>query len=220
MISDRPDTNSPEEVYVWIWLPCATAPVVAGRIAPDGERLIFNYGQSYLDRSDRIPICEPELPLRSGAIAPEAGLSMAGCLRDAAPDAWGRRVILNRTFGRKGKVVDTAALDELTHLLESGSDRIGALDFQHSPSEYVPRAVQAATLEELQRAAGKVEKGEPLAPGPDRALFHASSLGGAPEGDDPGRRHEDDRQVLVFDRHLQRGEGGICRHAPCCQGGA
>ena len=30
---------------------------------------------------------------------------MAGCLRDAAPDAWGRRVILNRTFGRKGKDV-------------------------------------------------------------------------------------------------------------------
>ena len=143
MTSDRPDTKAPEEAYVWIWLPGATAPVVAGRIARDGERLIFNYGQSYLDRKDRIPIYEPELPLRNGAIAPEAGLSMAGCLRDAAPDAWGRRVILNRTFGRKGKDVDTAALDELTYLLESGSDRIGALDFQHSPSEYVPRAVSA-----------------------------------------------------------------------------
>ena len=89
MTSDRRDTKAPEEAYVWIWLPGATAPVVAGRIARDGERLIFNYGQSYLDRNDRIPIYEPELPLRSGAIAPEVGLSMAGCLRDAAPDAWG-----------------------------------------------------------------------------------------------------------------------------------
>ena len=179
MTSDRPDTKAPEEAYVWIWLPGATAPVVAGRIARDGERLIFNYGQSYLDRKDRIPIYEPELPLRGGAIAPEAGLSMAGCLRDGAPDAWGRRVILNRTFGHKGNDVDTAALDELTYLLVSGSDRIGALDFQHSPSEYVPRAVQAATLEELLSAAEKVEKGEPLPPDLDQALLHGTSLGGA-----------------------------------------
>ena len=179
MISDRPDTKAPEDAYVWIWLPGATAPVVAGRIARDGERLIFNYGQSYLDRHDRIPIYEPELPLRSGAIAPEPGLNMAGCLRDTAPDAWGRRVILNRIFGHKGKDVDTAALDELTYLLESGSDRIGALDFQHSPSEYVPRAVQTATLEELLSAVEKVENGVPLTPGLDRALFHGTSLGGA-----------------------------------------
>ena len=179
MTSDRPDTNAPEEAYVWIWLPGATVPVVAGRIARDGGRLIFNYGRSYLDRNDGIPIYEPELPLRSRAIAPEAGLSMAGCLRDAAPDAWGRRVILNRTFGRKGKDVDIAALDELTCLLASGSDRTGALDFQHSPSEYVPRAVQAATLEELLSAAEKVEQGVPLTPELDLALFHGTSLGGA-----------------------------------------
>ncbi len=179
MTSKRPSTKAPKEAYVWIWLPDATEPVVAGRIARDGGRLIFNYGQSYLDRNDRIPIYEPELPLRSGAIAPEAGLSMAGCLRDAAPDAWGRRVILNRTFGRKGKDVDIAALDELTYLLESGSDRIGALDFQRSPSEYVPRAVQTATLEELLSAAEKVEKGVPLTPDLDQALFHGTSLGGA-----------------------------------------
>ncbi|MDE0419169.1 MAG: HipA domain-containing protein [bacterium] len=179
MISDRFGTKAPEEAYVWIWLPGATAPVVAGRIAHDGERLSFNYGQSFLDRNGRIPIHAPELPLREGAIAPSVGLSMAGCLRDAAPDAWGRRVILNRTFGHKSKNDDTAALDELTYLLESGSDRIGALDFQRSPSEYVPRAFQAATLEELLSAAGKVEKGEPLTPDLDRALLHGTSVGGA-----------------------------------------
>ncbi|WP_419909123.1 type II toxin-antitoxin system HipA family toxin [Hoeflea sp.] len=179
MTSDRPDTKAPDEAYVWIWLPGATEPVVAGRIAREGDRIIFNYGQSYLERNDRIPIYEPELPLRSGAIAPEAELSMAGCLRDAAPDAWGRRVILNRTFRRKSKDVDIAALDELTYLLESGSDRIGALDFQRSPSVYEPRAAQTATLEELLSAAEKVDKGVPLTPDLDQALFHGSSLGGA-----------------------------------------
>ena len=179
MISERPDTKTPDEAYVWIWLPGATEPVVAGRIARDGERMLFNYGQSYLGRNDRMPIYEPELPLRSGAIPPETGLSLAGCLRDAAPDAWGRRVILNRTFGRKSKNVDTGALDELTYLLESGSDRVGALDFQHSPAEYEPRTVQTATLEELLSAAEKVEKGVALTPDLDQALFHGTSLGGA-----------------------------------------
>jgi len=179
MNSERPRKEAPEEAYVWIWLPDATEPVVAGRIARDGDHLIFNYGQSYLNRDDAIPIYEPELPLRSGAIPPEAGLSMAGCLRDGAPDAWGRRVILNRTFGRKSKDVDTGALDELTYLLESGSDRIGALDFQRSPSKYVPRVVQTTTLEDLLSAAEKVEKGVPLTPDLDQALFHGTSLGGA-----------------------------------------
>lgn len=179
MTSDRPDTDAPEEAYVWIWLPGATEPVIAGRIARDGERLFFNYGQTYLERREAIPIFEPELPLRSGAIAPGAGLNMAGCLRDAAPDAWGRRVILNRAFGSEGQDVDIAALDELTYLLKSGSDRIGALDFQRSPSRYEARAVQTATLEELLSAAEKVEKGVPLTPDLDQALFHGTSLGGA-----------------------------------------
>ena len=179
MTSDHPDTKVSEEAYVWIWLPGATAPVVAGRIARDGNRLIFNYGQSYLDLDARIPIYEPELPLRSGAITPGAGLSMPGCLRDAAPDAWGRRVILNRIFGHKDKDVDITVLDELTYLLQSGSDRIGALDFQHSPVEYVPRVAQNPMLEELLSAVEKVEKGEPLTPDLDQALLHGTSLGGA-----------------------------------------
>lgn len=129
----------------------------------------------------------PELPLKRGAILPEAGLSMAGCLRDGAPDAWGRRVILNRIFGRNSKDIDIGELDELTYLLASGSDRIGALDFQRSPSEYIPRTVQTATLKVLLSAAEKVKKGVPLTPELDQALFHGTSLGGAVEGDDAGR---------------------------------
>lgn len=179
MTSERPDEKAPDEVYVWIWLPGRTEPIVAGRIARDGDRLVFNYGQSYLDRDERIPIYEPELPLKRGAIVPEVGLSMAGCLRDGSPDAWGRSVILNRTFGGKSKDIDIGTLDELTYLLESGSDRIGALDFQRSASEYVPRVVQMAALEELLTAAEKVEKGVPLTRDLDEALFHGTSLGGA-----------------------------------------
>ena len=168
-----------EEAYVWAWLPGAAEPVVAGRLVRDDGDLIFNYGRSYLERSEAIPLYLPELPLKVGALPPEGGLVMAGCLRDASPDSWGRRVILNSLFGIKGRNADIDAVDELTYLLESGSDRIGALDFQLSPTEYVPRTAQAAKLDELQSAAEKIAAGIPLTSPLDRALLHGSSLGGA-----------------------------------------
>lgn len=174
-----PHEKAIEEAYVWLWLPEALEPVVAGRLERDGDRLIFNYGQSYLDRDDAIAIYEPELPLRRGTIPPQAGLGMAGCLRDGAPDAWGRRVILNRVLGAQGRDADVDTLDELTYLLQSGSDRIGALDFQNSPRNYVARSGQTATLEELLAAASKIERGVPLSPALDQPLFHGSSIGGA-----------------------------------------
>jgi len=44
---------------------------------------------------------------------------MPGCIRDSAPDAWGRRVLINKSLGLKGADADSAQLDELTYLLES-----------------------------------------------------------------------------------------------------
>jgi serine/threonine-protein kinase HipA len=167
------------EAFAWIWLPAATKPVVAGRLYVDGDELLFNYGQSYLARADAIPIYLPELPLRPGALPLLEGLSMPGCLRDAAPDAWGRRVILNQKFGKKGAKLDGLDLSELVFLLESGSDRIGALDFQASPTHYVPRSSQNASLDELLQAAERVEKGIPLTPELELALRHGTAIGGA-----------------------------------------
>ena len=40
-----------DEAFVWIWLPNASDPVVAGRLEVVGDRLHFNYGKSYLERS-------------------------------------------------------------------------------------------------------------------------------------------------------------------------
>jgi serine/threonine-protein kinase HipA len=171
--------NARQEAYVWIWLPGATEPVVAGLLTRRDTKLVFNYGRSYLARKDAIAIYEPELPLRPGALPRLGGLSMPNSIRDAAPDAWGRRVILNRMLGQEGKNIDPAALDELTYLLKSGSDRIGALDFQASATDYVPRQSRAASLHELMNAAARVEQGVPLTPELDEALFHGSSIGGA-----------------------------------------
>lgn len=175
MISDS--TN--QEAFVWVWLPSEIKPVVAGRVAANGDDLLFNYARSYLGKKNAISLYEPELPLREGMLPLLNGLHMPSCIRDAAPDAWGRRVIINRKHGAKGQDIDTTELDELTYLLESGSDRIGALDFQRSPTDYVPRETATASLDEMQNAATKVEKGIPLTPGLDAALLHGSSIGGA-----------------------------------------
>ena len=171
---------APKEAFVWIWLPDQTSPVVAGRLAKAaGETYVFNYGQSYLARTDAISLFDHELPLRAGALPLLPGLNMPGCIRDGSPDAWGRRVIINRTMGLAGDAAAAIELDELTYLLESGSDRIGALDFQTSPTAYIPRASQAAPLAMLLQAAERVEQGVPLTPELDQALRHGSSIGGA-----------------------------------------
>ncbi len=173
-------TSEPRQAFVWIWLAGATDPVIAGRLDSigAGEIVTFTYGQSYLAREEKIALYLPELPLRRGEISPLTG-EVAGCIADAAPDSWGRRVILNRRAGRDAAAVDTTDLNLLTYLLESGSDRIGALDFQPSAAEYVPRSTADATLTELAESAGRVEQGIPLSPALDQALLHGTSVGGA-----------------------------------------
>ena len=176
-------SKTEKEAFVWIWLPDETEPVVAGRLEADNGNILFNYGKSYLGRAgdskSAIAIYDPELPLKAGVLPLPESLTMPGCIRDAAPDAWGRRVIINKKLGLKGSSTDTAELDELTYLLESGSDRIGALDFQRSPTEYVPRTATKVNIKELIESAERVEKGVALTPELDQALFHGSSIGGA-----------------------------------------
>lgn len=173
------DVKTPDGAFVWTWLPNETEPVVAGRITAEGDRYIFNYGASYLSRKDAIPLYEPELPLQRGRIEPPTNMEMASCIRDGSPDAWGRRVIINRLVGPKAADTGADNLNELTYLLESGSDRIGALDFQLSATEYAPRQKSQASYQELLEAADRVEKGLPLTPVLDQAINHGTSIGGA-----------------------------------------
>ena len=176
MTSDIPP---PKGAFVWVWLPGKTEPVVAGRVASEDGLCTFFYGKTYLARPDRIPLYLPELPLQRGEIRPLGQLTIASCLRDAAPDAWGQRVIINRLTGLKGGAANDIELDDLTFMLESGSDRIGALDFQASSEKYIPRQAEHAQLAELLDAAERVERGMPLNQDLDRALHHGSSVGGA-----------------------------------------
>ena len=171
--------TSSRRAYVWIWLPGQTSPVVAGLVERDDQdRYRYTYGRRYLSRDDAIGLFPDELPLQPGSQAQTDG-ALPCCLRDASPDAWGRRVIINRLTGQKGDAADGVDFNELVYLLESGSDRIGALDFQESATDYRPRESQTATLDELQEASAYVEAGKPLPPALDQAMQHGSSIGGA-----------------------------------------
>ena len=195
MATQAPLTRTPTDAFVWVWLPGESDPVPAGRLVAEGAVVTFNYGRSYLDRPEAIPLYRPELPLQRGRQRPRGAMRVAGVIRDGGPDAWGQRVILARHLGRLDGSRDTAELGLLTYLLESNSDRIGALDFQQTPDEYVPRS-SSATLEEVQSATEKFLAGERFSPDLDEALMRGTSIGGARpkvllrengDGPDPGR---------------------------------
>jgi serine/threonine-protein kinase HipA len=167
--------SEPRSAYVWIWLPDALDPVVCGRLDQVDGRIAFAYARSYLDRSLAVPIFGSELPLVRGyqyAISAQTN-GVPLCIDDAMPDAWGRRLVNHRL----GELA--AEFRDLTYLLESGSDRIGALDFQTSATDYAPRNVTHASLEDLAAASALIETGQPLSADLEAVLLRGTSIGGA-----------------------------------------
>lgn len=161
------------EPFVWTWLPGDDSPVVAGRMVDMGSnRFGYVYARSYLERADAISL-GPELPLVRGA-QHDARLDLPPSIRDACPDSWGQRVIRHGLSTGRGSTDP----DWPTLMLESGSNRIGALDFQESPQEYLGRN-ETAPLPQLMEAAERIEAGEPISPHLEAALGHGTSIGGA-----------------------------------------
>jgi serine/threonine-protein kinase HipA len=118
-----------EVLYVWAHLPGSADPVVAGRLevtrtaaGPVGH---FNYGQSYLSRSDAIPstpLAAPEERCRN-IYAPGG---YPGVIMDAGPDLWGKRVI-DRLKGPQAY--------PRGYLLLNDPGRSGCLSFSTRPDE-------------------------------------------------------------------------------------
>lgn len=158
------------EAFVWIWLPGETQPILCGKLQQNYGELQFLYGKSYLGQRHAISLDPRELPLEEGVFRPRVG-EMHGVVRDASPDAWGRRVLLYR--------LDQGAVTELDYLLKAGTDRIGALTVQESSEQCQVDAFEPATIDQLVEAAEWIESGQPLPEGLDAALMHGSSVGGA-----------------------------------------
>ncbi|MDX2207691.1 MAG: type II toxin-antitoxin system HipA family toxin [Gemmatimonadales bacterium] len=178
-------TSSPPEqrhCYAFIHLPGETTPVVCGRVEQreSGRSMVggFAYGRSYLRRPSAVPIDPITLPLQRGDFPDTTQhRGLYGALRDASPDAWGRRVI-EYALGVNEE------LSEMAYLLAAGNDRPGALAF--GPTSLAPSAEtevhDAIALPALINAAEVLEDGGPATAATRRAallLLHGVSMGGA-----------------------------------------
>ncbi len=163
--------RSTEHAYVWIWLPQHSEPTVCGKLTKENQRCVFSYGKHYRLNPLAIPLSPLELPLLAGKHSPQNLNLIHSCIRDAAPDAWGRMLIDYQ--------YPDLSCSELDYLMLSGSNRIGALDFQASATEYIPRTTKEIHIDDIDRFASQLESGEPFQNSLDTLLFHGTSVGGA-----------------------------------------
>jgi serine/threonine-protein kinase HipA len=170
---------SNDRAYVYLQLPGSLEIVTAGFFEQQ-ERAgvvvgVFVYNPTYLERADAVPLDPFELPLREGRFETVKLSGIFGSLRDASPDAWGRRIIerhLNRTD-----------LSEVEYLLHSPEDRAGALSFGRgkSPPPPASRFNKLLELSKLLQFAQAVERDDKIAlpPQVEDLIQPGTSLGGA-----------------------------------------
>ncbi len=135
----------------------------------------FRYGDRYLERKDAISFDPFKLPL--GATVQEFAKlkGIPGAVRDAGPDAWGRRVIEHKL--ERGP----ADLEEIDYLLNGPQDGAGYLSFGLKLDPPAPRRPYNRThqLADLVAAAEAVEEGKRLPAHILEQLEPGTSMGGA-----------------------------------------
>ena len=143
--------SSDQRAYVYLQLPQSLEVVTAGLYelnfpqgVPTGS---FVYSPAYLQRADAVPLEPYELPLAPRRTLTVKLKGIFGALRDASPDAWGRRII-EKHAGRTD-------LTEVDYLLHSPQDRAGALSFGRDkvPPAPVRKFNQVIQLDALLAAA-------------------------------------------------------------------
>ncbi len=174
--------TSEQECFVYIVLPGTTQFVTAGRfqLVRNGSDSVgkFVYGRSYRERPDAVELDPVELRLQSGIFETARMHGFFGALRDAMPDAWGRKVIERYRRGR---------LEEIDYLLGGPDDRAGALGFGRNVTPPFPenRYNRTLDLEQLQRIADAIIADDPVMAGSaeeqveDLLLLGGTSMGGA-----------------------------------------
>jgi serine/threonine-protein kinase HipA len=134
-----------ETVYVHVTLSGQTQPVLAGRyiLSARSESLVgqFAYARSYRERKEAVELDPRELKLGSSAFETARAGGVFGALRDATPDAWGRRLIEQQVAAAR---VDLSPVD---YMLRSPDDRAGALAFGLGPQPPAPRRAFNRTID-------------------------------------------------------------------------
>jgi serine/threonine-protein kinase HipA len=166
--------------YVFIQLPetLHTVPAALLKVTRqrDGTYIgRFRYGDRYLERPDAVEFDPFQLPLGKDVHEFTKLKGIPGAIRDAAPDAWGRRVIEHKLQR------DPADLDEIDYLLHGPQDGAGYLSFGLNREPPAPRRSYNRThqLSDLVAAAEAVEDARRVPEQILEQLEPGTSMGGA-----------------------------------------
>lgn len=152
--------------------PVGLLKVVRRGVMESGE---FAYGRRYLQQPDAQPLNPDHLPLRDATfVLPERRLRDGGALpltlRDALPDAWGRKVL----EVQHGRVVS-----DIDALLLTNDDRVGAMVFSETlPIHHGPSCTALLALEDMAEASRRIEAGMDITPRMQQLMRGGASLGG------------------------------------------
>ena len=172
--------NDEQACYVYIQLPgtvervpCASLTVRAvGAGAYEGT---FTYGRRYLERADVVPLDPFHVPLTTRPTRFTKLKGIPGAVRDASPDAWGRRVIQAKLQRPE------ADIQEVEYLLNGPDDGAGNLSFGRTTTPPAARRPFNRThqLPALIAAAEKLEEDGRLPHEVLEELEPGTSMGGA-----------------------------------------
>jgi len=172
--------NNEQLCYVYIQLPGSVIPVPCAslRVRTVGSGSFegtLTYGQRYLNRQDVVALDQFHLPLTTKPLKFTKLKGLPGAVRDASPDAWGRRVIQAKLERPEADIA------EMEYLLNGLDDGAGNLSFGKTTEPPGPRRPYNRThqLEALVAAAEKLEEDGRLPHEVLESLEPGTSMGGA-----------------------------------------
>jgi serine/threonine-protein kinase HipA len=172
--------TSERQAYIYVQLPGTlnTVPAALLKVEKlrDGTFVgRFRYGDRYLERKDAVEFDPFQLPLGNTVHEFTRLKGIPGAVRDAAPDAWGRRVIEHKLQRGPGD------LEEIDYLLNGPPDGAGYLSFGLKLEPPAPKRRYNRThqLAELVAAAEAIEEGKRVPEHILEQLEPGTSMGGA-----------------------------------------
>jgi serine/threonine-protein kinase HipA len=172
--------TSERHAYIYVQLPGTLTIVPAALLKVEKRRDgtyvgCFRYGDRYLGRKDSVEFDPFRLPLGNEVHEFTKLKGIPGAVRDAGPDAWGRRVIEHRVER------NPADLEEIDYLLHGPQDGAGYLSFGDAVEPHPSKRPYNRThqLAELVAAAEAIEAGTKVPEHILEQLEPGTSMGGA-----------------------------------------
>lgn len=148
-------------------------PVLAGEITLERTLGRFRYDERWLSYKHNYPLDPVNLPLQPGGASCRHNDRVFPVFSDAAPDAWGTRIMLLHH--------NSQPQNELERLLRTSGRGVGSLQFSLSRSrpKWVEASQDIALLERLHQVAESIEGSQRPDPEALRLIQPGSSMGGA-----------------------------------------